>query len=676
MSLLYLQDLTIPGAPLGDENPLPVFRDPNPNTVVHFQDSVPAHKRRLAGFDTGYRVLPYRMQDGYARQRQELVFHSVVLENDLLKATFLPELGGRLISLEYKPAQRELLSRNPVFQPANLALRNAWFSGGIEWNLGQYGHTLTTCAPVIAAVYCAADGEAGLRLYDFERCKGFFWQIDFRLPEGSPYLIAYCRAINASREDTSLYWWNNIAVDEAPDVRVLAPALDVIYIDFSEEPRSYGYGPMPVLPTTQGRDASYATNFHFASEYFYQCEGTDMPWEAALDGEGKGFFEASTHPYDYRKMFCWGMHGGGRHWQDFLSLPGHPYLEIQSGMTPNQSIGLAFPKDSTIEWLQVFGYFEGDPARIHDPDYARACGWTDQALRDTITPERLAALHAEALTTAGDAPASTLFCETGWGALEMARRASRPDLPALPAAFTFPANSLTPEEAKWLDLLQKGVFPEPDPAAIPGEWLTQPDWLPLLANLAHKNWFSLLHEGVLRMENGDAVGAVAAWRESLALRPSAWAWRNLAVAADRSGDASAAQECYREAWALATQSGVHSSALATECLQSLVAQGKFADALAVYSALPEDLRDVDRIQVLRGRIALEMGDLATVEQVLQRDYAIIREGETELSDLWVEMWARREAGKAGRVVDEALRREVRKTYPLPANINFLMFEKD
>ncbi|MGL4650628.1 MAG: DUF5107 domain-containing protein, partial [Caldilineaceae bacterium] len=181
MASLSVQELTIPGAPLGDENPLPVFRHPNPHREIHYLDSVPEDRRALAGFATGYRVLPYRMQDNYGRRRQPLTFLSIVLENDLLAATFLPELGGRLISLVYKPAGRELLARNPVFQPANLAIRNAWFSGGIEWNCGQYGHALSTCSPVFAAQTVDADGEVGLRLYDFERCKGLFWQIDFRL---------------------------------------------------------------------------------------------------------------------------------------------------------------------------------------------------------------------------------------------------------------------------------------------------------------------------------------------------------------------------------------------------------------------------------------------------------------------------------------------------------------
>ncbi|WP_344841667.1 DUF5107 domain-containing protein [Nonomuraea dietziae] len=53
----------------------------------------------------------------------------------------MPGLGGRLWSLVELSTGRELLHRNPVIQPANLALRDAWFAGGVEWNLGTTGPT-------------------------------------------------------------------------------------------------------------------------------------------------------------------------------------------------------------------------------------------------------------------------------------------------------------------------------------------------------------------------------------------------------------------------------------------------------------------------------------------------------------------------------------------------------
>lgn len=49
-------------------------------------------------------MLPYTQQDFYDRQRKMRMFKGIYLENDHLKAVFLPELGGRLWSLWDKDA--------------------------------------------------------------------------------------------------------------------------------------------------------------------------------------------------------------------------------------------------------------------------------------------------------------------------------------------------------------------------------------------------------------------------------------------------------------------------------------------------------------------------------------------------------------------------------------------
>ncbi|NRQ39218.1 DUF5107 domain-containing protein [Nonomuraea sp. NN258] len=85
-------------------------------------------------------LLPYTKQDGYTRLRTLRDIPVVVVENEVLSATFVPSYGGRLWSLVHRPSGRELLHRNPILQPANLALRDAWPAGGVEWNLGATGH--------------------------------------------------------------------------------------------------------------------------------------------------------------------------------------------------------------------------------------------------------------------------------------------------------------------------------------------------------------------------------------------------------------------------------------------------------------------------------------------------------------------------------------------------------
>ncbi len=669
--MLTFQPLSLPGAALGPENPLPQFRDPQPDRVVPVRDSVPAEKRERLGEATGFRVLPYRMQDRYTRRREPLTFNAAVLENEHLRATFLPELGGRLISLVRKPDERELLCRNPVFQPANLAIRNAWFSGGIEWNLGLFGHAFSTCAPLFAAMFTSADGSQGLRLYEFERCTRLFWQIDFTLPPGSCWLVAHARVMNPNAESAPLYWWTNIAVPDAPGVRVLAPARDALYIDFDLRPHGFGNAALPALPTLDGADGTYPSNYPFASEFFFQCDQTELPWEAAITPDGHGFIEASTPPLRHRKLWCWGNHQGGRHWQSFLAPGGYPYIEIQAGLAPTQLHGLELAGGSQVSWTQVFGAIQADPTRTHGADWADACAAVEDALEIGLTAAQLASIDT-ACRAQAERPADVIKqLGSGWGALELARRA---DDAGLPGHLTFPAASLGEGQAPWLALWQGGVLPEQDPAVLPGEYMVQPEWRERLeASLDRpggRHWLSLLHLGVMRLEAFDEAGAERAWRDSHALLPNPWALRNLACLAQRRGDAGSASALYDEAWSLASAEARR--ALIVEYLAALSAAGRYTEGRAALDSLPAEAFDDDRVQIWRGEIALALGDFEAVEAVLQRDYAVIREGENALTDLWNELCARRESARSGAPLDEALRARVRVEMPPPERIDFRM----
>ena len=214
MTDLRIEQFTMPAADLGPENPLPALIDRAAFQKVRVHESVPAEAQKFLGYGCEPEILPYTIQDGYNRIRRERDFKVAVLENEILRATFLLDLGGRMWSLFHKPNNRELLYTNPVFQPANLATRNAWFSGGVEWNCGIPGHTPLTCSPMFAARVVGDDGSPILRLYEFERVRGVPYQIDFSLPPGSPWLLATVRIVNPHDRQIPMYWWSNIAVPE------------------------------------------------------------------------------------------------------------------------------------------------------------------------------------------------------------------------------------------------------------------------------------------------------------------------------------------------------------------------------------------------------------------------------------------------------------------------------
>lgn len=683
MTELRTEPYTLPGARLGEENPLPFFRDPAVHQKIKIIEPFPPEKQAHLGWETAFRVLPYRMQDQYTREKEAVTFRAVVLENEFLRASFLPEVGGRLVSLIYKPRDRELLHRNPVFQPANLAIRNAWFSGGIEWNIGQYGHTFFTCSPVFAASIRGAQGEPGLRLYEFERCKRLFWQIDFYLPPDLPFLVAYTRVINPNDAPAAMYWWTNIAVNEAPGVRVLAPAATALYGAFEKEGPAFGATAMPGLPTLSGSDGTYSLNSTFANEFFFQCDHTSLPWEAALDENGTGFIEASTSRLRYRKLFCWGTHAGGRQWQEFLSQPGQAYIEIQAGLAPTQVHGLPMPASTTWDWTEIFGYLEADPQKVHSRDWPSAWGEVDAALKARLSQADLYQIE-EHYRERADQPAQVILqAGPGWGALEMRRLQhtgeEQPLLSAFRAEGVFPQSTLGIEQSKWLALLEHGCLPVQDPNVLPGEWMVQAEWEGLLEQSIEtglgQNWYALLHLGVMRLERFDEAGAEAAWQESLRLEPSAWAYRNLAALYLRQKDEERALEHYAQAWALAERESSPPPALAVEYLRLLAATRQFERGMAIYHSIPAQIQAMDRIQLLRGQFAIQLNDLDAVEQVLDRRYAEIREGETTLSDLWFELHARREAQRTGRPLDDSLRQEIRGHFPPPSHIDFRSFNE-
>src|SRR3569623_1619214 len=217
--------LALPMSRLGQPSKLPRFKwqQPMPDRPTPPNFGLTEEESRH-GFRWGEdSILPYQVSDDYDRDLHPGELECVVIENGRLRAVVAPSLSGRLLELRDLATIRELVFRNPVFQPANLASLNAWFSGGIEWNGLIPGHSPFTCAPVFAGMRETPQGPI-LRIYEFDRIVEATWQVDLFLPEGSACLFAHGRIVNPSAEDRLAYWWTNVAAPMSPGTRVLSPA--------------------------------------------------------------------------------------------------------------------------------------------------------------------------------------------------------------------------------------------------------------------------------------------------------------------------------------------------------------------------------------------------------------------------------------------------------------------
>lgn len=668
-STLSLTTWSIPTAGLGEKNPLPQLEPLYQHEIeAETDDSIPPEDR--AGLNEGIvrTCLPYRLLDGYDRRRKPKEQRVAVFENETLRATWLLEHGGRLWSLVHKPSGRELLYVNPVIQPANLALRNAWISGGVEWNVSVRGHAAYTCSPIFAAAVTRPDGEPALRLFEYDRFRGAVFQIDAWLPTEWPVLLVRVRITNPNDHVIPMYWWSNIAVPEAPDVRVLVPA-----------DRAYKHGykgslHQVAIPMQDGRDVTYPTNAPTSGDFFYRIPDGHRRWIAAVDGNGTGLFQTSTSRLIGRKLFVWGMGPGGRRWQDFLTEPGHPYIELQAGLSWTQSHTTPMPGGETWTWLEAYGLLDVDPTAAHGRDWQAAWSTAEAAIEATIPDAALEQALTDSAPAAEQPTDFTVEIGSGWGALEHQRRIAAGLAPISNDATPFGDAPMGPDQQPWLSLLRDGVFPERSPDEPPGAWMVQPAWREMLRASVEAgrsdHWLAWLHLGVMAYHAGELETAEGAWQRSLDRAPSAWALRNLAVLRGRQGQSDEAADLILRALRMRPDL----KPLVVECLTHLREADRPEQALRVIADLPDRMRNDGRVRALEAWACVELDDLDRAEAILAGDFELItvREGEVLLTDLWYACQARRLAAREGTVVNEDLIERVRTRLTPPAHLDFRM----
>ncbi|MGP9017458.1 DUF5107 domain-containing protein [Streptomyces sp. BR1] len=626
--------LTLPAAPLGQPNPLPPLR---PLDEVHTLDDraragLPRDMARQIGYEPLRTVLPVRVLDGYGRERTDTALDTLVVENERLRVTVLPGFGGRIHSLFRKPTGRELLYRNPVLQPADFGLNGAWFSGGIEWNIGATGHTTLACAPVHAAVVTAPDGGEMLRLWEWERLRDVPFQVDLWLPEDSDFLYVGVRLRNPHERTVPVYWWSNIAVPEDERGRVLVPADEAWHFGYARTLRR-----VPV-PHWEGADRTYPLRSEYPADYFYEVPGSARRWIAALDGAGRGLVQTSTDLLRGRKLFLWGSGRGGRRWQQWLTEPGTPgYAEIQAGLARTQLEHVPLDAGGEFAWLEAYGPLAADPALVHGDDWTAARTEVADRLAAVLPRAAVEEAYAAWRPYADTEPGESLATGSGWGALEVVRGGLK--LPGTP----FAESTLGEEQAPWLELLHAGALPEPRRVTPPGPTLVAPHWRDMLET-APASPLTEYHLGVAQWHAGDRAQAVRSWERGLQLAPSRWPLlRCLAVADQQAGNPDRAADQYAEAFddlCEERRDGEHwtaaTAALGREAITALLATGRPADARAIWARLRPPVQARGAFRLLEARLLLAEGDPAAARAIFDEGFEVadLREGAEILDEVW------------------------------------------
>ena len=659
MSECYSSIYICPGAGLGKVNPLPDIKNVSYiHAEIEVTDAVPADLKKYINQGMISTLLPYQQQDGYDRNKRQRVFHSVVLENEFLKAVFLPELGGRLWSLYDKKARKELLYCNPVFQPVNLALRNAWFSGGVEFNVSVKGHNPLTCEPLFAQKIRMPDGSEGLRMYEYERIRGVLYSIDAWIPEHSKFLYIRPKIENRTGEDIWMYWWSNIAVSCHRHTRVLVPAQNTFINYFVNDHYILDYGKHP---HALGIDISYPENIPRSLDFFYHIPDEAHKWIAAVDSSGYGLLQCSTPELKGRKLFVWGQGDGGKNWNRYLSDgSGSGYIEIQAGLARTQLEHIPMPSGETWTFLEAYGAIDCGMAAHEEWEAAQAA--VERQLADGFGSLSTALEEAKRQKAAAG---EMLSFGSGWGVLEEFRRKEL-GLPGLSDEISLPKGALGEAQKQWLVLLYKGYLPERNAEEEPGGYVTEGFWRRRLEASVkepqNRNWYALMHLGVMEYAAGNVQKALELFAESAAVEPNAWSYRNIAmIYRNERNDPEKASEYMQKAFALnKTCRGI----LVDTAVTCLAAQ-KNEEWISNYEQIG-DFRSDGRLQFYCARALMALGRYEEAAEFLNKELVMpdIKEGDTAISDTWLQLYGKLIGDRTGITDPDELFRLVEEQYPL------------
>ena len=574
------------------------------------------------GYGRVKNAYPYRQRNGYTRQLREKEVQTAVLENRYLKAVFLPEYGGRLWELWDKEQGENLLYTNDVLRFSNLAVRNAWFSGGVEWNVGVIGHTPFTTEQMYVARTSDENGNPVLRMYEYERIRDITYQMDFWLEDDSRFLNCWMRIVNENTEVVPMYWWSNMAVPEHEGGRIIVPA-ESAYTNTCGEVYKVD------IPIVGGTDVTDYKKIPKSVDYFFELDRNAPKYIANVNREGYGLIQISTDRLKSRKLFSWGNQKASDHWQEFLTEDAGRYVEIQAGLAKTQYGCIPMAPNTAWEWMEQYGAIQisGDDLELsHKERYQNVTNEIEKAQLSEHLEEQLISSKAMALQKA-----ELLIPGSGYGILGVHGK--------LTSHLEFVDES--GYYGRWKSFIDGGNLPCPEPQKWPDVFLDDPDSFSRLKdavkNEEKKNWYAHYHLGIRYYTLGKYKKAEKEWKESLELEENAWAYHGLACLRLLQGKRKKAARYILKGMRLQKEE----LSYVKEGFKLLTMSESYEDLCEFYGQMSEEHQNNSRIKFYYIKALGEIGEEKKAYELLEENGGLIlddlREGEDSLAELWTEL---------------------------------------
>src|ERR1700681_1481458 len=130
---------------------------------------------------------PYVLRENLTSRRVNHPWRALYLENEYLKCSVLPDLGGHLYTCIDKISGQSMFYANASIKKASVGYRGAWAAFGIEFNF-PVSHNWVSLSPVDFAFGTRDDGAASVTVSNVDRVYGMQWSVELVLRPHSTVL--------------------------------------------------------------------------------------------------------------------------------------------------------------------------------------------------------------------------------------------------------------------------------------------------------------------------------------------------------------------------------------------------------------------------------------------------------------------------------------------------------
>jgi len=282
----------------------------------------------------------------------------IILRNEYLELSIMPELGGRIYQCTFLPTSQALFYNNPVIKPSHWGPEDQgwWLAvGGLEFCLPVNEHGYLTAQPWDAEIWRNDDDSVTVWVSTREQTRGLLARVGITLaPDEARFGLETSLRNDTDMSQSFQYWLNGMM---SPGKASIGPRLRFYYPTTKMIVHSRGSDSLPnagenmTWPLYKGLDFStYDTWQNWLGVF---VESLDAEFSAVYDEETE-IGMVRSFPADIVpgvKLFAFGQgFGDSRAYTD----DGSQYAEMWGGITDTFWDDISFQAREEIHWTEYW----------------------------------------------------------------------------------------------------------------------------------------------------------------------------------------------------------------------------------------------------------------------------------------------------------------------------------